>query len=265
MARIAKRHVVFLLLHEKPCLRRSVRLVTGEAVHSDPDLRDVFRVWHIGNRMALDGVAKPESQRQHGHTVLFEVIVREFHSAVENREYALGLQLLRLRIWSVALQAKRVSVCTQQLLAIPAMWVMAGSTPLLGGRLMQNMLFRILCAIGVAVQTNGDAIWLRQSRKLACVRAVAIRAVAKRAGMLDFCVLDFLSLFRVAGHANFLGAGLGENNFPVFGGLMAHVALSFTKRQMHESLNQFWPVRLVRIVAGQTIGFFERLILVCLG
>jgi hypothetical protein len=82
--------------------------------------------------------------------------------------------------------------------------------------------------------------------------------------MLHLGTLNLLSLLSVAGHAEFLGTCLRQNHFAVLGRLMADIALFLTKRQVHESLHQLRPVGLVRIVACQTIGFLERLILVSL-
>ena len=74
------------------------------------------------------------------------------------------------------------------------------------------------------------------------VRIVALGAIARRARMLHFRLLDLLGLIGVAGDANLLGVGLRQDDFAVLRRLVADVALLFGKRRMHELAASAWAV-----------------------
>jgi len=204
--------------------------------------------------------AVPKGENRH----LFEIIFRQPNFPVEDGDYMLVIELGRLRrIRSVAFQAERVDFFSaQQVLVLAAVWLMARPATFLKRRLVQVLLFALLCLIRVARQANFHAVCLRQSRHIACVRTMAIRAVARSAGMLHFRAFYLLDLLRVTRCAELLGAGLSQNDFAVLRWLMADFALLFAKRQVDKPLHQLWPVRLVGVMASQTIGFLERLVLV---
>ncbi len=63
----------------------------------------------------------------------------------------------------------------------------------------------------------------------------------------------------MAREANVFGAGLGQNDFPIFGWLVANIALLRSKGIVQERLHQFGSSGLVRIVAGQAISIAEGL------
>ena len=162
----------------------------------------------------------------------------------------------------MTLQAQRIAFGSQQFRPIPAVRLMASCAPLLERRLMQDVFLRFLGSIRVATQADTYGIRLRKSWRFSGVWAVAVGAISHGSGVLHLGTLNFLRLLCVAGRAHFFGAGLRQNNFAFLGRLMADFALFLGERQMHESLHQFWPFGLVRIVARQTIGLLEGLILV---
>jgi hypothetical protein len=103
-------------------------------------------------------MAKSKSQREDWNFVLFEVVVRQLYRPVEDREHTLGFQLLRLRVWSMTLQAQRISIGSQQFGSVSAVRVVARRTTLLERRLMQDVLLRFLGPIRVASQTDAYGI-----------------------------------------------------------------------------------------------------------
>ena len=60
------------------------------------------------------GWPRPELQGQHHHFILCEIVVGQFHAAIENCEHVLGFEFLGLRIRSVALEAKGVGILRAQ-------------------------------------------------------------------------------------------------------------------------------------------------------
>ena len=96
------------------------------------------------------------------------------------------------------------------------------------------------------------------------MRVVAVGAIARRAWVLHLRLRDLLGLVGVAGNAQVLGAGLGQDNFAILGWLVADIALLRRKRIVQERLHQLGSFRLVRIVARETIRRSEGLSLVSL-
>ena len=105
-------------------------------------------------------------------------------------------------------------------------------------------------------------VGLRQARLVAGVRAVAIGAVARGAGMRHFGGLNQLGLVVVAGDAERLGVGLRQDDLAVFGGRVAGVAALRFEGRMLKLRHQLRRGRLMRIVAFQAIGRREGLVLV---
>ena len=68
----------------------------------------ILRIHLVHYRMASDRVSQSILDRDDGH--LREVVLRQLHLAVEDRNHVLGFELLRLGIRSVALQAERVRI-----------------------------------------------------------------------------------------------------------------------------------------------------------
>jgi len=93
------------------------------------------------------------------------------------------------------------------------------------------------------------------------VRAVAIGAVAGRAGMLHLRLLDLVRLVGVAGDTQRFGIGLREHDFAVFGRGVADFALLVGERRMHELGHQLRRGRLVRVVTAHAIGLIKGLVL----
>ena len=113
----------------------------------------------------------------------------------------------------------------------------------------------------MAAETDVDGIGLRQPRIGASVRIVAVGAIAGSAGVLHFCGVDQLGLVVVACDANFFCGGLSEDDLPIFGSGMAHVAALVGEGRMHELCHQLGRRGLVRIMAAQAVGGGERLTL----
>jgi len=67
------------------------------------------------------------------------------------------------------------------------------------------------------------------------VRVVAVGAIPCGARVLDLCLRDLISFFRVAGNAYLLGAGLSQDNLAILGRLVARVARLRLERIVHES------------------------------
>ena len=123
---------------------------------------------------------------------------------------------------------------------------------------------RLLCQfrlVGMARETNIHRIGLWKSGGFAGVRAVAVGAISHGTGVRHLGVLNLFGLFFVTRYADFLGTGLGQNDFSVLGRLVTEFTLLFTKGHVDELLHQFGAVGLVRIVAGQAIRLLEWLVL----
>ena len=90
-------------------------------------------------------------QRQHRHFVLHEVVFRQFHRAVEDRDDMLCFKRLRLRIRSVTLEANAVRfLCSQQMLVLAAMGFMANRATFPERGLVQVRLLELIGLIRVA-------------------------------------------------------------------------------------------------------------------
>ena len=94
------------------------------------------------------------------------------------------------------------------------------------------------------------------------MRIVASGAVALRSGMLNFRLLDFLGLLRVAGHTNGADFFFVQDDLAIFWSRVAGCAGSFGKRRMRVNLHQLRRARLMRIVTLYAVGGGEGLSLV---
>ncbi len=178
----------------------------------------------------------------------------------------LVFEFVRLRIRTVTFEAERIDFLgAQQVLVLSSVRFMARLAAFLKCRLVRVFLFPLLCLIRMARQANFHAVCFRQSRLIAGVRIVAIGAIAHRTGMLHFGRFDLFHNFVVAGAANGFHVFLRQHNLAAFRWRMAHLAGFIGKGRVQECLHQFRPLRFVRIVAGDTIGFFEWLILMRFG
>src|ERR1017187_6179416 len=211
--------------------------------------------------MTFHRMASARLQRQNRHLV--EVVFRQFHSTIEDRDQVFALQLLWLGVGPVTLQAQRIGLAgPKQMFVIVAMRFMAGGATLFEGGLVYMQLLALLRLVAVTAQTNRNRVGFGESRRAAGVWVVAVRAIACRARMLYFRLRDLLCLVGMAGQAYLLDAGLSQDNLAILGGLVAGIARLRFKRIVHECLHQLGRFRLVRIVASKTIGLFERLSLV---
>ena len=87
-------------------------------------------------------------------------------------------------IGTVALKAKRIPLGPQKMIDVAAVRRMAGCAALHKGRLMVHRFLAQIADIAVTAQANTHTVGLRQARLVACMRAMAIRAIPHRAGML---------------------------------------------------------------------------------
>ena len=83
----------------------------------------------------------------------------------------------------MALQAERVALGAQQMIVVAAMRRVAGGAALREGGLMMHRLLAQIVDVAVASQADTDCVGLGQAGLVAGVRAVAIGAIAGRAGM----------------------------------------------------------------------------------
>src|SRR5208282_2292124 len=118
--------------------------------------------------------------------------------------------------------------------------------------------------IGVAAEARGHRVGAQKALRFPGVRAMAIRAIALRTVVLNLGVGDFLHYIVVARGTHFLLAA-GEDDLAVLGRSVAGVAGLVRKRTVQEGLHQLGRFRFVGIVAGQAVGFFNRLVLMRVG
>lgn len=78
--------------------------------------------------------------------------------------------------------------------------------------------------------------------------AVTIRTVARRARMLNFCLLDLLGLFGMASNANLFGTRRRQDDFAVLRRSVTAVAGLRFERRVKKRLHQFGGFRLVWVV-----------------
>src|SRR5450755_4849558 len=85
----AKCQVVGLVLDQQIGLGRRVRLVASQAIHLGLYLGDIGRIHYVGNWMPAHGMSQPVFQGEDHDLVLFVVILRQLHRAVEDGDHVL--------------------------------------------------------------------------------------------------------------------------------------------------------------------------------
>jgi hypothetical protein len=137
VAGFAEIHIVLLVFHQHPRLVPRVRLMAGEAVHRKYSLG--FRDHDVANRVVLRGVSQAVFQGQNGYFT--EVVFRQFHLAIEDRDQVLAFHFLRTGVGPVALEAKRIHVrLAQQMRVVATVRLVAGGASQVRGRLMHVLL-----------------------------------------------------------------------------------------------------------------------------
>lgn len=263
MARSAERHVVGLVLHQQIGLSRGMRLVTSQTIHWSQYLARSRGIHQIRNRVTIHRVSHAKFQGQRYYSVLREVVFGKFHASVEDRNQVLGLKLFRIPLRPMAFEAEGVrSTGPQQVIVVSAVRSVTSGASLLECRLVAIRFLACVCDIRVAAQADIDGICLGKSGLTAGVRAVTIRAVARRAGMLNLGCVDQLGFIVMAGHAQSFDVGLRENDFPVLGWSVADLALLVGERWVGKLGHQPASRGLVRIVTAHAVRSFEGLILV---
>jgi hypothetical protein len=240
-----------------------MRLVTRHAVDLGANLGDVARISYIRDRMALGRMTSSVFQWQDHHFILGKVVFRQFHASVEDRNQMFGFELLRLRLWPVALKAQRICLLgAQQMVIVPTVRLMTGCASLPKSWLMEMGFLELIGLIGMAGETRADRIRLQETRASSGVRVMASYALPLCTGMLHFGLFDLLRLIAVTGYAERPRVCVRQNHFAVFGGGVADFAALVGKRRVREFLQQLRLRGLVRIVALRAIRGCEGLTLV---
>jgi hypothetical protein len=238
--------------------------VVRQSVQFFADFGDIPWMHHVRNGVTHDGIAFAVLNWEHHHFVLFEVIVRQGHRAVENLQDSSGFVFLRRSTWTVALQARSVSVGTEKFVSLAAVWFVTGATTLHKCGLVVDPLLCQIRDVRMTAQADFNGVRLRKSGILAGKGVVAIGAIADCPGMLHLCCVNLLGRVVVAGDAERLRVRLGQHDFPLFCRGVADFALFVCKGRMREARHQLGHSGLVRVVALNAIGGGERLVLVCL-
>jgi hypothetical protein len=214
----AECHVVRLVFHQQIGLSRRMWLVAGQAGHWCFHLGRIRWIQQVRDWVPRHRMSRTKFQRQHHYFVLSEIIIRKFHTPVEDGQQVFGFQLLRLGIWSVAFEAQCIrALGTQQMVILSPVWLVTGGTTLTESGLMVNLLFPLVGDIGMAGQADLDSIGLRKPRLAARMGAVAIRAVTRCARMRNFGRLNQLGLVVMASHTQCFSICLRQHNLSILG------------------------------------------------
>ena len=204
--------------------------------------------------------AEPQGQRH--HSVFREVVFGQLHGSIEDGYKVLGFQLLRVAIRPVAFQAECVrSTRAQQVIVVSPVRSVASGATLLECWLVAIWFFPLIGDITVAAQADVNRIRLGKSWLTAGVRTVAVQAIARSSGMLNFRRVDQLGFIVMASYAQSLGVGLRENDFPILGWGVADFALPVGEWGMRELRHQLGPGGFVWIVTAHAVCRLEWLIL----
>lgn len=234
--------------------------MTSEATHGGQDPGGVFRVLDVSDGMAIHRMAGAVLKRHRRNAK--EIFPREPYLAVEDAYQVLRFQFLHLGLSRVAFHAKRVGgLRAQQVVIFAPMRFVARCATLLERRLMCVRLLALVGDVGVATQANAYSIRFRKPGRLARVWAMAVGAISSRACVLDLGLSNLVRFVSVAGEAEFLRAGLRQDNLAIGGRLVTRRAgRAVAERRMNEGLQKFWRFGLVRIVASQAVGFGDGLV-----
>src|SRR5271170_5853404 len=101
------------------------------------------------------------------------------------------------------------------MIVIVAVRIMTDGAALLESRLVHMLLLTLLGLFAVTTQANRNRVRLGERGRATRMGIVAVGAIARRARMRDFRLLDLFGLIGVAGHAQVLGAGLSQDDFAV--------------------------------------------------
>ena len=241
-----------------------MRLVAAQAAPSSgSSFETSARIDDIRNRMPNHRMPLPIFQRQNHHFVLLEIICWQPHCAAKNRQASARLYLPRDRVWSMAFQAERVPLRTQQFFAFPTMRFVAGAASLRKRRLVMHGLFLQIRNIRVATQANVHRIRLRQTRTylLACGLWQSVQSpIAPGCGTLALSICLAFSSWHVT-QMDFASACV-STTFPSFAGAWHTSHCLSANGGCMIFHHQFRRRGLVRIVALHAIRCAERLILV---
>jgi hypothetical protein len=149
------------------------------------------------------------------------------------------------------------------MLVLAAVRFMTDSTCLFEGGLMNVRFLELLGLIGMASETDVDAVCFGQARLRTGVWIMAVRAISGCAGVLDLCLFNQLGLIGVASDAQVFHIGLRQHHLAVFGrGVAVDAAILIGKGRMQELRHQLGLGGLMRIVTLQTVRGGEGLALV---
>ena len=161
----------------------------------------------------------------------------------------------------MALQAQRVPLRPEKFLSFSAVGLVASGAALHKRRLVMHLFLRQVRDVHMATQANLHAIGFRQSRELACVGIVAIRAISRSTGVLHFRSFNLLGFLVVARDAERLRVRLCQHDLPIFCRCMADFALLVCKWWMRKLGQKLWHGGLVRVMALHAVGGAKRLVL----
>src|SRR4051812_7610737 len=194
--------------------------MAGQAINRLDHAVHVRRIHDVDHRMLVDWVAMPVLQRQQDH--FSEVVLGQLYLAVENREQMLALELLRIRVWPMALKAQLVRAgSAQQVCVVSTMRLVAGCATLHECGLVQNCFLHLLGLIAMAGEASLHWIRLQESRRLSGMRVMARDAIALRARMLYLRRFNLLGLLVVARYTERARVVVGQYNFSVLRRLVA--------------------------------------------
>jgi len=234
---IAEIHVHGLILCQQITLRRRVRLMAGQAGHRVTLW--ICRVHGTGNGVLIRRVPQSIPKRQHRRPGSPEVVFLKPHAALKDRDQICIVELLRISVWPMTLQAQAVYRChSEQVFVITPMRLMAGCASLPKRWLVQVRLLHLIGLVAVARQARRHRIRLEEARSFSSVRVVARSAIPQRSRMLHLGGVNLFPLVVVAGKAQRAGVGIRQHHLVVLRRLMTAVAHLIFEREVQERLHQ---------------------------
>ena len=174
---IAEIHVHGLILCQQIALRGRVRLMAGQAVHRGT--LGIPGVHGTGYGVLIRRVPQSITKRQHLWSGSPEVIVRELYAALKDRDEMCIVELLRVTVWAVALQAQGIHRrYSEQVFVVTSMRLVAGGASLRERRLVQVCLLHLIGLVAMARQARRHGIRLQEARSFSSVWVVARSAIA---------------------------------------------------------------------------------------